>query len=1064
MVLRTGYLARRVVDHGRVGFGNRRLRPRPPRPDRRSVPGAGTAARIPAARVDEAASPGGRPGRSAMIPWDFERSANARTAPPRERWPRWAAPAAITAVVLAVSRAWTEGALVTDGPGISLYVRLAMRHLAEGWTVPYLVPELWAGTPAWALAPSVQVFLLVPLGWVLGADPAVKAAILATQVLGGWGAYVLARSLWDRVPAALVAGVLYALHPMFVSHGALAGSEPTVAVMAIAPWLVWALRRGLRGDGRRYVVGAGLLAGFAVLNQAEVALGLALLCACQLGLELARAARGLSPAGAGDLLRRSGAVVVTGLGICAFWLLPLQALGDWFILSPPDLVQGELVHGTSARISRELGVLFTRPPSLAGVVSFDRTGLFPHFFYLSWVCVALSLLTTAVLARRRDADDGTLTAVLVASAVSVWLSTGAIPLASSAPVARSQYVPMVLLGAATGLLAVAVVRRLSRTGDAPRRPLVVGAVLVVLVVVPYLAPFADLQKVLPLLDTLRFPRFYTVAALGMALGGAFPLALVQRWAEDRNRRLAAGFTATVALALVGLFVVDVAPYRNLYRIRPPATARAYAAAVDALEEVDGEFRVATGRVEPAAAVPLLDAGLELSNGWPHPIAGRQLWRLTTETFVTPEQYRQRALGLSGTRWLALERTTGKGTPAERIEAVDLVANPQALPLVRAYRHTVALQSGEVAPELAVGLAYRGVGVVTADSEAARAALGATAAAEVPSDRPCTDGTLGSLNPGLAGPIAVACAMHPWLTTAMAGVSLLNVSPGVGGVMEAQLGRLQGVAVYLDRPPGRAELTLHELGDDGLTLGRTVARTLAVGTDEHGLTAFVFDPIVGSAGRRYAFVVACPRCAPELVPRMVATRAVDAPGTLIEAGQLVPGRVAAYAPIYDPVDPIPASTTTVRHTRPGAGRWRLETQGNEPALVVVATTYFPGWQARIDGRPVPVVEADGAFVGIPVPAGSHVVTLAFHRPGAAGAGRVITGATLLAVAVMALRRVRRGRAPRPPKRPGAPTPPRRPPPPSPPDLPPLLAARPRTGPRASVPDNDDWDRVVEGGSR
>ena len=34
-------------------------------------------------------------------------------------------------------------------------------------------------------------------------------------------------------------------------------------------------------------------------------------------------------------------------------------------------------------------------------------------------------------------------------------------------------------------------------------------------------------------------------------------------------------------------MVDVAPYRNLYRIRPPATGPAYAAAVDALDDVEG---------------------------------------------------------------------------------------------------------------------------------------------------------------------------------------------------------------------------------------------------------------------------------------------------------------------------------------------------------------------------------------------------------------------------------------------------------------------------------------------
>jgi anaerobic magnesium-protoporphyrin IX monomethyl ester cyclase len=72
MVLRTGYLARRAVDHvramdfsvlpgrtarllwrtGVVGLCQRRFRPRLPRPDRRSVPRAETAARIPVVQLD----------------------------------------------------------------------------------------------------------------------------------------------------------------------------------------------------------------------------------------------------------------------------------------------------------------------------------------------------------------------------------------------------------------------------------------------------------------------------------------------------------------------------------------------------------------------------------------------------------------------------------------------------------------------------------------------------------------------------------------------------------------------------------------------------------------------------------------------------------------------------------------------------------------------------------------------------------------------------------------------------------------------------------------------------
>src|SRR5918911_5370108 len=66
--------------------------------------------------------------------------------------------------VLAFSGAWARGALVLDGPGISLYVRLALDHLGAGRTVPYWMPELWGGAPLWAVMPTLPIFLLVPLG------------------------------------------------------------------------------------------------------------------------------------------------------------------------------------------------------------------------------------------------------------------------------------------------------------------------------------------------------------------------------------------------------------------------------------------------------------------------------------------------------------------------------------------------------------------------------------------------------------------------------------------------------------------------------------------------------------------------------------------------------------------------------------------------------------------------------------------------------------------------------------------------------------------------------------
>src|SRR4051794_37341937 len=95
-------------------------------------------------------------------------------------------------VVLAFSGAWSGGALVLDGRGLSLYVRLALDHLGSKRTVPYWMPDVWGGAPVWAATPSLPVFLLVPMATALGPDVAVKVGVLGMQVIGACGAYVLA--------------------------------------------------------------------------------------------------------------------------------------------------------------------------------------------------------------------------------------------------------------------------------------------------------------------------------------------------------------------------------------------------------------------------------------------------------------------------------------------------------------------------------------------------------------------------------------------------------------------------------------------------------------------------------------------------------------------------------------------------------------------------------------------------------------------------------------------------------------------------------------------------------
>ncbi|MCC6537691.1 MAG: YfhO family protein [Bryobacterales bacterium] len=66
------------------------------------------------------------------------------------------------------------------------------------------------------------------------------------------------------------------------------------------------------------------------------------------------------------------------------------------------------------------------------------------------------------------------------------------------------------------------------------------------------------------------------------------------------------------------------------------------------------------------------------------------------------------------------------------------------------------------------------------------------------------------------------------------------------------------------------------------------------------------------------------------------------------------------------------------------------------LVVLSDTWYPGWQATVDGRPVPIVEVDGALRGVVATAGRHVIEMRY-RPGSVYLGFALT---LLGAAVAA----------------------------------------------------------------
>jgi hypothetical protein len=87
------------------------------------------------------------------------------------------------------------------------------------------------------------------------------------------------------------------------------------------------------------------------------------------------------------------------------------------------------------------------------------------------------------------------------------------------------------------------------------------------------------------------------------------------------------------------------------------------------------------------------------------------------------------------------------------------------------------------------------------------------------------------------------------------------------------------------------------------------------------------------------------------------------------------------------------------------RVRLEAAADAPGIVVLVDAWDPGWRAWIDGRPTQVLRANGAFRGVAVPAGRHVIEMRY-RPWPVLAGLSLSAAGLLTLIVGAGRLVPR----------------------------------------------------------
>jgi uncharacterized membrane protein YfhO len=77
----------------------------------------------------------------------------------------------------------------------------------------------------------------------------------------------------------------------------------------------------------------------------------------------------------------------------------------------------------------------------------------------------------------------------------------------------------------------------------------------------------------------------------------------------------------------------------------------------------------------------------------------------------------------------------------------------------------------------------------------------------------------------------------------------------------------------------------------------------------------------------------------------------------------------------------------------------------PGVLVLADTWYPGWQATVDGEPAALLRANYLYRAVLLPAGQHSVQFEY-RPATLGRGAGISLAAVLVLVVVGVAGVRK----------------------------------------------------------
>ncbi len=163
-----------------------------------------------------------------------------------------------------------------------------------------------------------------------------------------------------------------------------------------------------------------------------------------------------------------------------------------------------------------------------------------------------------------------------------------------------------------------------------------------------------------------------------------------------------------------------------------------------------------------------------------------------------------------------------------------------------------------------------------------------------------------------------------------------------------------------------------------------------------------------------FEAMLPRLRQAAVSHVVSLDPIDSPSLWLER-VVTPARIAPAAiHVYRLLDPLPrasvaptedaaATSGRILQLRDESDAVTLDVEAARPSVALLRDTWTPGWTAAVDGRPVPVLRADGLHRAVPVPAGTSRVVFRYRPPGLGAGTRLALAALLLLVALEAATR-------------------------------------------------------------